>query len=34
VEMAKKELPQMPPSEVIFFSQGGPSADEGTASYG
>jgi hypothetical protein len=34
VEIAKKELPQIPPAEMIFFSQGDQSADEGTPSYG
>ena len=34
VEIAKKELPTIPPAEMIFFSQGGQSADEGTPAYG
>ena len=34
VEIAKKELPTIPPAEMIFFSQGCHSADEGTPSYG
>jgi Ni,Fe-hydrogenase I small subunit len=34
VQMAKKELTQIPPAEVIFFIQGGHPADEGIPSYG
>ena len=34
VEMAKKELPRIPPAEVIFFSQGDRSANSGPLSYG
>ena len=34
VEVAKKELPQIPPAEMIFFSQGDRSANSGPLSYG
>ena len=34
VERAKQELPQIPPAELIFFSQGDRSANSGPLSYG